>query len=173
MRHPLCPPSPVPDPADGHPALVPPNRTHPESGNQVVALILRVHSCLSGSSATTTGGPMAQSSSVGKPTLPHLPKWPIARWVPPDGEGGDPPATGPIVTFTIQIPFPLGFTDDSAIVIQTLGSWAESRAASAFGDKPFVSMRFSNIPIPNPKLHSERGFDVLKKHFDFLKSRQS
>jgi hypothetical protein len=48
-----------------------------------------------------------------------------------------------------------------------LGSWADNRAASVSGEKPFVSMRFSNIPIPTPELYSERGSDVLKKHFDF------
>lgn len=97
----------------------------------------------------------SQSSSAGKLMLPHLPKWPIATWVPSDGQDKEPPY-GPIVTFTIQIPFPLGFIDNSVIVVQPFGSWADSRAASVFGDKAFVSMRIGNIPIPaRSRTHNE------------------
>ena len=111
---------------------------------------------------------MAESSSAGKNMLPPLPRWPIATLVPSDGQDREPPPSGPVVTFTIQIPFPLGFADNSGIAIEAFGSWADSKAASVFGEKPFVAMRFSNIPIPAPKPYSERGNEVLKEHFGFI-----
>jgi hypothetical protein len=67
----------------------------------------------------------------------------------------------------MQIPFPLGFEDDSVFVVEPFGSWADSSAVSAFGEKPYVLMRFSNIPIDDYDPYPRRGHEVLKRHYNF------
>jgi hypothetical protein len=108
-----------------------------------------------------------QSSSTGNPGLPHLPRWPIVRTVPPDGQQGMISPDGPIVTFTMQIPSPLGLNDDSIFVVEPFGTWADNRAASIFGDKPYVLMRFCNVPTEDYDPYPHRGNEVLKKHYNF------
>jgi hypothetical protein len=109
----------------------------------------------------------SQSSPAGNLRLPHLPKWPIVRSVPPDGAEGEPFSEGPVITFTLQIPFPLGFKDDSVCIVQPFASWADSGAASLYGEKPFVVLRFCNVPIDDYDPYPQRGAEVLKKHYGF------
>jgi hypothetical protein len=76
---------------------------------------------------------------------------------------------GPLVlTFTMQLPFPLGLKDDGFYFFGVEGAWADHDAAQKFGEQAVVGIRICNMPIGSNDPWPVHAGEVLNKlyHFD-------
>jgi hypothetical protein len=110
----------------------------------------------------------------GKPQLQPLPKGPIVtslkldegRLVRSDDIEG---LEGPlVVTFTLQLPFPLGLKDEGYYYFGVDGNWKDNNAVEKFGEQAAVGIRICNISVSSNDPWPQHAGEVLSKlyHFD-------
>jgi hypothetical protein len=106
---------------------------------------------------------------LGKAHVDPLPKWPIVRLAP--GEGAQKKLLDEhVVTFTLQLPFPLGISEDTVFTVQPFGAWADNSTAAKFGEEPWVIMRFCNVNISDYSHYPQLAHTVMEKHYGYTMS---
>jgi Tetratricopeptide repeat len=107
----------------------------------------------------------AQSYRADTSSDKPLPRWPIVTITGPDAtEGLDGPR---VMTFTCQLPFPLGLAGGGSYFISASGQWLDPDSAQMFGEHAFVVIRLcsaakgANDPWPH------HASEVLKELYGY------
>jgi len=72
-----------------------------------------------------------------------------------------------VVTFTAQLPFPLGLKDDGYYFFGVAGTWTDPDAAVKFGEQAVVTIRVCNIPISSNDPWPVHASEVMNKLYRF------
>ena len=125
----------------------------------------RYHSELTRAMNAMSMAESARSRATAAVSDEPLPRWPIVKMVGGDtAEGLDGPR---VMTYTCQLPFPLGLAEGGSYFIGAAGHWLDPDSAQIFGKQTLVVIKLCNADKTTGDPWPRRASEILKKLYDY------